>query len=562
MSPTLERRLGWALPVIACLLGLIRLGAGDVIDPSEARTIGVAQDVLRGHVLWPTFNDGVIPPDPPAHAWLVAGVIRVLGFSEGFTRLPGVFAWAALVAAVVRVGRSLGAPVAGLAAGLFLVATPGLAAAARTANPSVTFAAAETVALSFAWEWLRTDRREAATCSLVAATVAALFGGPSAIVLLFGVLASTLGQQGTFPRIARFPTAAGVATACLALGAWYGGGIVQVGEPFLARHLGGAALAHLARAFDWQEPWSDRSLFFHLTFHAIALVRMTLPWTPLVLVALLGLRDPRARRDPRMQFLLAWAFLPIALFLATREKAWTDVVVALPPLALLAAHAADGLSRRWPRPLIVTRRAMVPAAGVTLLALAAVTLFVYHPGVLPRADRNWLESLIAATGNGGATLLGVAGTIGGLIAGLVAARAWPLLAPSLAAIGLAWNAIAVPAATWAASDIATLRPFAVRVARIIEPTDEIVFYGRTQRPVVVYLDRIVPSLRLRADSLPTGAFVVLRSRAYEELRQAGRLSPPLVQGGGRMHDGRPGHLVLARVLAAPPPPSLLDAEPS
>lgn len=552
-NPEMERRLGWVLVALAGLLGVVRLGAGDVVDAEEALAVGVVQDVLRGHVLWPTFNDGVVPPEPPGFHWLAAAAARGAGFSELVVRLPSVVAWMLLVWLTVRLGRDLGARQVGLVAGLLLTATPGLAAVARSAQPDVLFAAAMTAAMLFTWRWLRSDGAADARWALVVVAGATLAGGPAAVLLLALVVLWTLGWRGELARARGFLSPAGLGVLVLVCGGWYAGGVQHLGEPFVSRHLGGPHLVHLARAFAWEEPWSERSFLHHLLFHPVGLVRMTLPWTPLALAGLWAVRDSRSRRDRRIQFLLTWALAPLPLFLWSPQKEWHDVTVSLPPLAILAGHATLRLLRRWPRPLHVGARAMTSAALVTLLALAGASLVVYHPGLLARADRNWLEALVVATGNGGATLLGLAALVGGVAAGLVAARAWPLLPPVLIVLGLAWNLAGQPAVEQASSDLGSLRPFAMQVAAVVEPSDHVVFFGRTQRPIVVYLGRVVPSLRHDAERLPTGAFVVLRARAYDELAARGRLSPVILQGSGRMHDGRPGHLVLARALAPPPP---------
>lgn len=551
--PDIERRLGWALLATTALLGLVRLGASDVVDPEEARALGIVQDVLRGSVLWPTFNDGIVPREPPGFHWLAAASAAMAGFSELVVRLPGMLAWVALVGLTVQLGRDLGAGRAGLVAGLLLAATPGLAAAARTAQPDATFAACVTAALVFAWRWLRDGRPVDATGAFTAAAVATLVGGPSAAVLLVGVVAWTLGWRGELGRTRRFLSPLGLGVLVAVAGGWYLGGAQHLGEPFVSRHLGGPQLSHLARAFAWEEPWSEQSLFYHVFFHPIGVVRLTLPWTPLALVALWMLGDARGRRDLRIQFLLTWTVAPLLLFLWSRHKDWSDALACLPPLAVLAGHASLDLARRWPRPMHVDARAMASAGVVALAVLAGISLIVYHPGLLARADRNWVESLVYATGNGGVTLLVLAALLGGLAAGLAAARAWPLLAPTAIAVGLAWNLLAQPAVEQATSELGTLRPFARAIAGVVEPGDALVSFGRTQRPLVVYLERVVPSLQGDPTRLPTGAFVILRARAYDDLVRDGRLSPVILQGSGRMHDGRPGHLVLARVLAPPPP---------
>jgi 4-amino-4-deoxy-L-arabinose transferase-like glycosyltransferase len=550
--PQIERRVTIALLVTTALLGVVRLGAGDVVDPREARAIGVAQDVLRGHVWWPTFNDGIVPPQPPAFHWLVAASVGPLGFSEFAARLPGAAAWVLLVWLTLRLGRELGAPRVGLVAGALLVATPGLAAAARRAFPDALFAAVLTGALLVLWRWIRDGDRRTATHALILTTLAALVDGPAAIVLVVGIAAWALGWRGEIGRLRALLTPAGAGTLVAVLGTWYGVGWYHGGEPFAATHLAGPHLAHLARAFAHEEPWFRSPLPIHLLYYPDSLVRLTLPWTPLVVVALLGLRSRHARRDPRIQFLVTWAMAPLVVFLWSPAKVRTDVLVALPPLACLAGHVALDLLAQRRRRLSVDPRLTVLAALAAIVTIAGLSLAVYHPGLLPRPDRNWLEGLVVALPGGTATLLGGAALVGGVATGLVGARAWALVAPTAVLLGLIWNLLAMPAVEYGESQLGSLRPFATALAREIGADEPLVFFGRTQRPIVVYLDRVVPSMRRDVTRLPTGAFVILRARVHDALAATGRVSPVLLQGSGRMHDGRPGHLVLARALAPRP----------
>src|SRR5262245_66396407 len=64
------------------------LGGMDIVGDDEAREVGIAQDVVAGHWLWPRFNDELLPDKPLLYHWLAAAACVPGGFSETAVRLP------------------------------------------------------------------------------------------------------------------------------------------------------------------------------------------------------------------------------------------------------------------------------------------------------------------------------------------------------------------------------------------------------------------------------------------------------------------------------------------
>jgi hypothetical protein len=50
--------LSWRPPSWRSLVGI---GAAEITGDDESREVGIVQDVLAGHWLWPRFNDELIP---------------------------------------------------------------------------------------------------------------------------------------------------------------------------------------------------------------------------------------------------------------------------------------------------------------------------------------------------------------------------------------------------------------------------------------------------------------------------------------------------------------------
>src|SRR5262249_32693657 len=113
-SPALDRRL----PVLAATtvfwlvagsVLLYRLGGFPLKDFDEAIYVAVAREMLRtGDYLTLHFNNGLFFDKPPLYFWTSALFIRVLGFSEFTSRLPGVLFGALTLWAIARWGRELG----------------------------------------------------------------------------------------------------------------------------------------------------------------------------------------------------------------------------------------------------------------------------------------------------------------------------------------------------------------------------------------------------------------------------------------------------------------------
>ena len=78
------------------LLALHDLGDAAIVHNDEAREVGIVQDVVAGHWLWPQFNDDLLPDKPTLFHWLAAISCALFGFSETAVRLPSALAAAGI----------------------------------------------------------------------------------------------------------------------------------------------------------------------------------------------------------------------------------------------------------------------------------------------------------------------------------------------------------------------------------------------------------------------------------------------------------------------------------
>src|SRR5262249_60602421 len=125
----------------------------------------------------------------------------------------------------------------------------------------------------------------------------------------------------------------------------------------------------------------------------------------------------------------------------------------------------------------------------------SVAPFVYikHPSMLSESDRRPRDVILSVLGGGKATAA-LIGVMAGMLAVVIACRAWGGVAVLVAAASAIWLAAGEPALDVATSGRDSLKAFARQAAALFPPERPLAFYGPTIRPVVVYVGRPVPSL--------------------------------------------------------------------
>src|SRR5262249_45323031 len=83
-----------------------------------------------------------------------------------------------------------------------------------------------------------------------------------------------------------------------------------------------------------------------------------------------------------------------------------------------------------------------------------------------------------------------------------------------------------------------------RTAAARFPPGRLAFYGTTVRPVVVYAGRTLPSLERRPERIRPGDGVIALAPAYQALKNADLVGPPLASAAGRIGNVEPATLAL------------------
>jgi len=540
---------GALLAALSLLLALHGLGDAPIVGDDEAREVGIVQDVVRGHVLLPRFNDDLIPDKPILTHWLSALAVAAAGFSETAVRLPSALAGAGLVWWTVAFGtRLLGAP-AGLAAGAMLATMPALFTRARLARSDAVMLLLLALALGYAWRWWRDGNGRAATLAWAWLGLATFAKGPVAPALGGTAFGLFLLWQRDWRRALGIVTPAGLLAFAVLGAGWYAVALAGWGDEFVQQHLVGRYVRNLAGGLPRGGAYSSNPLLYHLTFYPLHLPAILLPWTPLAAVALWEIWRGRGFGDPRARFLVCWLVAPVVVFTPAEWKLRYYLLPALPAAALLAAPTAVrlfGTLRESPSP---TRHSTWLGIAVALLVLAAAAVVLGWPQVLARSDRATLEALLAVAGGRRGAAAG-AGLVAGIAAVTVACRAWGATVALLGAGSALWLALGAPALEASTASRDTFRDFGREVAARVPADRPLVFYGEPVRSIVVYVGRPIPSIRRRPERLPPDGWVLAFEPAYRALAQAGLVGPPLVRATGRIGNLGRGEVVLAEVRSA------------
>jgi 4-amino-4-deoxy-L-arabinose transferase-like glycosyltransferase len=535
---------GGLLAGAVLLLALHDLGDAAIVHNDEAREVGIIQDVVVGHWLWPRFNDELLPDKPTLFHWLAAIPCALFGFSETAVRLPSALAAAGTVWWTVEFGSWLFGLPAGVLAGGVLATTYSFFTHARIARPDVLLVLLLALALGSAYRWWREDRRRDATVALTLLGLGTLAKGPVAPALFAATMGLFLLWQGDVRRIRTLCSPAGMlAFILLGLG-WYAVAYAGWGNTFVRQHLIGRYVYNVVGGITGGGTYSRRPWYYHIFFYPQHLPGILSPWSPFVALALWRLWRDRGLGDPRMRFLLCWAAAPVLVFTPAQWKLRYYLLPSLPPIALLVAPMLLRLPATPILPPRVTRTSALAAAGFAGVAASATLIYLAHPAILSASDQGTRDTLLATLGGVRVSAL-VFGMPIATVAVAIACRAWRGLVVLIAATSLAWMVVGEPAFEAATTRRDTLKPFARAAAARFPPGLPLAFYGAGVRTVVVYVGRPIPSLGHRADRIAPGQGVIAREAAYQELAAAGRVGPPLATATGRVDAIERATLVLA-----------------
>jgi 4-amino-4-deoxy-L-arabinose transferase-like glycosyltransferase len=342
-------------------LFLINLGGPSLWDVDEGRNAGCAYEMLEsGNYLVPTFNGELRVDKPPLLYWLQVAAYRLLGVNELAARLPSALAALLTVLLTYELGRALFRPSTGLLAGVVLMSTPMVCAAARFANPDALLNLFTVLPLLTFWLGLARTGKYPFVLVGLGMALAVLAKGPVGCVMPAAVMAAFLVWTRQLRVLWTPRLLLGVLAFAVVALPWY----ALVGAETKGQFLRGFLLEHNIGRF--QDPMEDHGggPFYYLIVLTVGFA----PWSVFLgLAAWYGLRhecgvrseECRVEGDSSLltphsslltphssqsyRFLWCWIGGYLLFFTAAATKLPNYILPLSAPLAVLTARWLD----RW-----------------------------------------------------------------------------------------------------------------------------------------------------------------------------------------------------------------------
>ena len=361
--------IGWG-----CLLFVVlfwRLGAATFWDPDEAHYAQTSVELIAtGDWLAPYYNDQPFFDKPILFHVLQAIPMRVLGPTEGASRLVPALAALAIVGTTWWIGFTLGSADIGLVAGLLLTVNPSLFALSRYGILDTVFTAFLFGGVAMLAVAALRERPLLQYGGYVLLALATLTKGPLALVLAGLTFALAIAVSADARRrLLDLRWLVGLAMVAALSAPWF----FYMWRRFDTAFVHGYVLNENVRLFaeplyQGQPPW-----WFYFQLVVVGM----LPWTGLILGRLYD--DIRAWRTPggpdTFEVLLwSWIAAIVGFFSLSSFKLDHYVFPAAPALCLIAARAWSALrvggEPRAHAGVLVGSRLVGPLLAVAGLAIA------------------------------------------------------------------------------------------------------------------------------------------------------------------------------------------------
>ena len=464
---------GWVLGVGSFILLLGLLGEPAVSRSQEARVLVTAREMLGGTLqdyLIPHCNGEVRLHKPPLAYWLAAGSFGVFGVHDWAGRLPMALAAWGTILCTYAIGRRLVGARAALLGCLLLLGSLHFFRYGRLAETDILVTLFNTLAVgAILMGWRHEGRRRALawhSVSGIAIGLAVMSKGlPAVYPLLFLVLLAW--WTGRWRVLTDWLRSGAIALALLVALPWF---IYVMRTPEWSR-VPHEAYKVLRGGGHFELPGA----------HLVYLAKASLPWTPLVILALVA-AGRQLRSSLRVRILLAWVLSVLVPLEIALQKQEHYLLPLMPGLMLLSAWMLVRPGReRW-----ITDIGRIMLWGLAVVCAAAV---VAMPAVGWRVRQGLspADALVAIIAAGAAGLLIVQLRRGGYARALwTGAIAGTLLLS--ASLGI-----------WAPGLVRD--DFDEVAAEIREhyPHEKLAIYGKDMLPLSFYMRQVIPNYETSAD---------------------------------------------------------------
>lgn len=432
-----DRAAGWGATIAVGLLCVLLYAPPAALTPfftkGEPREALVVRNMVEdGDWLLPkraSANGWTIASKPPFFHWLGAATSKVAGSTTEWTvRLPSLLLATIAVLFVGAVARGILGSTAAIAAMIALASSFEWMRAASTARVDGTLAALMTIGTLLFYRGVLEGGLSvgSAVLAYVALACAALTKGPVGFVLPGLVLGAALAHQRELRLVSRFRSFVGALVLVAIVGGWYALATGLGGDSFVQKQI---LKENVFRFVGVSAMKSGHSHPFY--YYGPTLLSGLLPWTPFVLAALVAaVRNPTARRDPRVAFPVVW-FVVVFVFYSLADAKRSVYLLALyPPAALVlgwwwneivrGTEPARWLDHRLTRIAvgILCIVALVPLLSTIAEGLGLDPLALLAPFLAPKDEANLPLVRGIIDGHLWLVLVGSATLVGALVASL------------------------------------------------------------------------------------------------------------------------------------------------
>jgi 4-amino-4-deoxy-L-arabinose transferase-like glycosyltransferase len=359
--------LALAVPVFFLFLNI-----NSIWDTNEAFYVETPRQMVRsGDYVNPSFNAAPRFNKPVLSYWIVAGMYRAFGDSVAVQRAAIAGGAMAIVFAAFLIGRAIRSNATGLLAAIVVASAPRVVWFSRRIFIDIYLTVFTSLALAmFVMAQSRPERRRVyLTLMYVALGLGVLTKGPVAIAIPALVCLIWLALErrlGDIRHLMLLPGAAIVAAIVLP---WYVAVYAQHGWSYITTFVFEENFQRYATTA--MTP-GDRNLLFYLP----VLFGELFPWSPIILVPLVGIAVRWKQAQSIERLLWLWIVAFVAIFSVSQTKEDLYIFPIVPAVAaLVAATLTDNLARAasrlvWP---------IVAIVGVLCVAAAPLLYWFFGP---------------------------------------------------------------------------------------------------------------------------------------------------------------------------------------
>jgi len=518
------------LTVASFLLYFWNLGAIPFYDRGEPREgLVVAEMVSSGNLILPQVNGEYIPYKPPLFHWLGVIAVKLFGRVDEFTlRLPSALLGMLGILLTYWIGARVWGSRAGFVAGVILLTNVQwwIAATNVQVDMALTFFL---IAAAFAFLLLYRDPRvrpwQSAGLAILLAC-ATLAKGPLGIVLPSMAFAIFLVLRRDFAFLKKLNLWCSGGLFLLVAGSWYGLAMWQGGAAFILRQIIDENFRTATGEYGHPQAlyYFLPVLFSNLSIWGLFLIPMGIS---------------RWRREPMWQgnevtFLSVWFAVVFVLFSLSSGKRAIYILPLYPAFALVFGAWWSVVERSAK----IDRVTLALSYGIALIGLLGVALFFAWSmaGDVSRffpKSRNFLFVSGILVQNYSVLRIAVIFSSAALLTAL-----WALYRRSLGQVFAAFAALALVAVLivkgvfypTVAKEL-SLKPFAQKVAQLVDAEAPLMFYRAFDFGVILYLHRHIHSYQEIAPVTRTPFFLLMWEETWPKLIDAKGLQVLVISEG-------------------------------